>query len=106
MDSYILGYFVIPVLAFVIYGPCLRGAFVFDDLTAILGRKPILRGDWKGSLRAYWRSIPAATYAAEMHIWNPLTIKSDGEVSPNSFSFHIINVFIHIRTPPAPPPAP
>jgi hypothetical protein len=96
MDSYILGYFVIPVLAFVIYGPCLRGAFVFDDLTAILGRKPILRGDWKGSLRAYWRSIPAATYAAEMHIWNPMTIKSDGEVSPNSFSFHIINVFIHI----------
>jgi len=96
MDSSILGYFVIPVLAFVIYGPCLRGAFVFDDISGILGRKPILRGDWKGSLRAYWRSIPTVTYAAEMQIWNPMTIKSDGQVSPHSFSFHIVNVLIHI----------
>jgi hypothetical protein len=96
MDSSILGYFVIPVLAFVIYGPCLRGAFVFDDISGILGRKPILRGDWKGSFNAYWRSIPTITYAAEIQIWNPMTIKSEGQVPPDSFSFHIFNVIIHI----------
>jgi hypothetical protein len=96
MDSSILGYFVIPVMAFVIYGPGLNGAFVFDDISSILSRQAIMRGHWKIGPSSSQRWLPVLTYAAEIKIWNPLTILTQGRAPPSPFSFHVVNVVIHV----------
>ena len=53
-----------------------------------------MAGNWRTKLTSVWRSIPMASYAAEVKMWNPQTYK--GGQPPDPFSFHVVNVIIHI----------
>ena len=80
----------ICVLAFLLYWPCLRGEFVFDDF-AIKNMERVGAGDWRRVLReSIWRNVTLASYALNVRMntrlrlarWNPVL-------------FHAINILLH-----------
>lgn len=85
----------LTVLVFVIYAPCLRGAFVFDDLSTINANAEILQGRtrhwWKS-----WRGPGRALHALQVRLLNPAVVANPGRVAPDTYSFHIVNVVLHV----------
>lgn len=82
------------VFAFVVYGPTLRGSFVFDDMSAILANEQIMAGRWKEGFW-HWRGISRSIHALIVKIWNPAVILNPGKLPPDPFMFHVVNVVLH-----------
>lgn len=80
--------FPLLIAAFGIYGRCVLGDFVYDDMHTTIGDEPIAAGRWIGFLRmpliGAWRHIARASFALNVRLWGPAP-----------FSFHIVNIVLH-----------
>jgi tetratricopeptide (TPR) repeat protein len=86
------------VLAFAIYGFCLNGECVFDDVNQIINNPNIIQGNWRAALfdnhtawkmRLHtlifgWRTMVRGSLALNIAVWGPST-----------FSIHVTNVVLH-----------
>lgn len=80
--------FPLLVAAFILYGACLHGDFVYDDLHATVGNKQIAEGNvaaiLRMPLRGAFRHVARASLALNVIVGGP---------SP--FSFHVVNIAFH-----------
>lgn len=84
----------ILMLSFVLYGNGIRGDFVFDDRSVIVGNPLVedISGTWKAFVNPYHYARP------QSGLYRPLTFASytlNWHISQSPASFHVVNIFLH-----------
>src|SRR3990167_1375254 len=82
----------IPIAALLLYYPCLRGDFIFDDIGAVMNNRAIVTGDWRAALGYTWRPLTVASLALDSKYLDPLHRQS---CRMEAFAFHVVNALIH-----------
>src|SRR5438034_3557177 len=78
----------IPLLVLILYRPCLKSPFLFDDLDTIAGNRQVRERQWHRMWR--WRPITQISYALQNRSINR-SLATDHE----PVSLHIVNILIH-----------